>query len=128
MHLGVWSWTSQSPELQTGCHNGKERWFKQFWAWHGCWCQTGRFEYFHLKQGDIWPLYALKTGGSRRGRQHAQCIMGVEVSKPIWQTGRQQPYFSVFSSLVAPITKNVSLFYCIVRQVLLKAHFVSGKL
>jgi len=43
MHLGVWSWSGQSPELQTECQNGKERWF---WAWHGCWCQTGRSEYF----------------------------------------------------------------------------------
>jgi len=40
MHLGVWS------KLQTECQNGKERWFKQFWGWHGCWCQTGRSEYF----------------------------------------------------------------------------------
>uniref|UniRef100_A0AAY5KP30 Transposase Tc1-like domain-containing protein n=1 Tax=Esox lucius TaxID=8010 RepID=A0AAY5KP30_ESOLU len=31
---GVWSWSRQSPELQTECQNGKE-------AWHGCWCQTG---------------------------------------------------------------------------------------
>jgi len=38
MHLGVWSWSRQSPELQTDCQNGKVRWFKQFWAWHGCWC------------------------------------------------------------------------------------------
>jgi len=38
MHLGVWSWSRQSPELQTEYQNGKERWFKQFWAWHGCWC------------------------------------------------------------------------------------------
>jgi len=36
MHLGVWSWSRQSPELQTECQNGKERWFKQFWVWHGC--------------------------------------------------------------------------------------------
>jgi len=32
MHLGVsrqsWSWSRQSPELQTECQNGKERWFK----------------------------------------------------------------------------------------------------
>jgi len=34
MYLEVWSWSRQSPELQTG----KERSFKQFWAWHGCWC------------------------------------------------------------------------------------------
>jgi len=38
MHLGVWSWSRQAPELQTECQNGKERWFKLFWAWHGCWC------------------------------------------------------------------------------------------
>jgi len=25
MHLGVWSWLRQSPELQTECQNGKER-------------------------------------------------------------------------------------------------------
>jgi len=30
MHLGVWSWSRQSPELQTECQNGKERWFKRF--------------------------------------------------------------------------------------------------
>jgi len=30
MHLGVWSWPRQSPEVQTECQNGKERWFKQF--------------------------------------------------------------------------------------------------
>jgi len=36
-HLGVWSWSRQSPELQTECQNWKERWFKQCWAWHGCW-------------------------------------------------------------------------------------------
>uniref|UniRef100_A0AAY5L8D6 Transposase Tc1-like domain-containing protein n=1 Tax=Esox lucius TaxID=8010 RepID=A0AAY5L8D6_ESOLU len=24
MHLGVWSWSRQSPELQTECQNGKE--------------------------------------------------------------------------------------------------------
>jgi len=42
MHLGVWSWSRQSPEIQTECKNGKERWLKQFLAWHGCWCQTGR--------------------------------------------------------------------------------------
>jgi len=35
MHLGVWSWSRQYLELQTECQNGKERWFKQFWAWHG---------------------------------------------------------------------------------------------
>jgi len=35
MHLEVWSCSRQSPELQTECQNGKERWF---WAWHGCWC------------------------------------------------------------------------------------------
>jgi len=35
-YLGVWSWSIQSPELQTEYQNGKERWFKQFWAWHGC--------------------------------------------------------------------------------------------
>jgi len=23
MHLGVWSWSRQSPELQTECHNEK---------------------------------------------------------------------------------------------------------
>jgi len=40
LHLGVSSWSRQSPELQTGCQNGKESWFKQFWAWHGCWCQS----------------------------------------------------------------------------------------
>jgi len=34
MHLGVWSWSRQSPELQTECQNGKERWFKLFWEWH----------------------------------------------------------------------------------------------
>jgi len=39
LHLGVWSWSRQSPELQTECQNGKERWFKQFWAWHGWLCQ-----------------------------------------------------------------------------------------
>jgi len=27
MHLGVWSWSRQSPELQTECQNGKERGF-----------------------------------------------------------------------------------------------------
>jgi len=32
MHLGVWSWSRQSPEQS---QNGKERGFKQFWAWHG---------------------------------------------------------------------------------------------
>jgi len=37
MHLGVWSWSRLSPEIQTECQNGKERWFKQFWEWHGCW-------------------------------------------------------------------------------------------
>jgi len=41
MHLRVWSWSRQSPELQTECQNGKER-------WHGCWCQTGRSEYFTI--------------------------------------------------------------------------------
>jgi len=46
MHLEVWSWSRQSPEHQTECQNGKEMWFKQFWAWNGCWCQTGRSEYF----------------------------------------------------------------------------------
>jgi len=25
MHLGVWSWSRQSPELQTECQNEKER-------------------------------------------------------------------------------------------------------
>jgi len=25
MHLGVWFWSIQSPELQTECQNGKER-------------------------------------------------------------------------------------------------------
>jgi len=30
MHLEVWSWSRQSPELQTECQNGKERCFKQF--------------------------------------------------------------------------------------------------
>jgi len=25
MHLGEWSWSRQSPELQTECQNGKER-------------------------------------------------------------------------------------------------------
>jgi len=34
MHLGVWSWSRQSPGLQTECQNEKERWFKQFWAWN----------------------------------------------------------------------------------------------
>jgi len=48
MHLGVWSWSRQSPELQTECQNGIERWFKQFWAWHGCWWQTGWSEYFTI--------------------------------------------------------------------------------
>jgi len=43
MHLGVWSWSRQSPGLQTECQNGKERWFKQFWAWRGCWCQMSFF-------------------------------------------------------------------------------------
>jgi len=37
-HLGVWSWSRQSPDLQTKCQNVKERGFKQFWVWHGCWC------------------------------------------------------------------------------------------
>jgi len=23
MYLGVWSWSRQTPELQTECHNGK---------------------------------------------------------------------------------------------------------
>jgi len=41
MHLEVWSWSRQSPELQTECQNWKERWFKQFWARHGCWCPMG---------------------------------------------------------------------------------------
>jgi len=27
MHLGVWSWSRQSPELQNECQNGKERGF-----------------------------------------------------------------------------------------------------
>jgi len=48
MHLGVWSWSRQSPELQTECLNGKEMRFKQFWAWHECWCQMGRSEYFTI--------------------------------------------------------------------------------
>jgi len=48
MHLGVWSWSRQSSELQTECQNGKEMWFKQNWVWHGCWCQTGRSEYFTI--------------------------------------------------------------------------------
>jgi len=30
MHLGVWSCSRESPELQTECQNWKERWFKQF--------------------------------------------------------------------------------------------------
>jgi len=38
IHLGVWSWSRRSPELQTECQNGKERWLKLFWGWHGCWC------------------------------------------------------------------------------------------
>jgi len=46
MPLGVWAWSRQSPELQTECQNGKERWFKQSWAWHGCCCQTS--EYFTI--------------------------------------------------------------------------------
>jgi len=29
MYLGVWSWSRQSPELQTECENGRERRFKQ---------------------------------------------------------------------------------------------------
>jgi len=39
MHLGVWSWSRQSPELQTVCQNGKERGFKQFWqaGWAYLW-------------------------------------------------------------------------------------------
>jgi len=45
MHFGVWSWPRQ---LQTECQNGKKRWVKQFWAWHGCWCQKGRSEYFAI--------------------------------------------------------------------------------
>jgi len=32
MHLGVWSWSRQSPELQTECQNGKERWFMYFFS------------------------------------------------------------------------------------------------
>jgi len=43
MHLGMWSWSRQ-----TECQNGKERWFKQFGVWHGCWCQMGRSEYFTI--------------------------------------------------------------------------------
>jgi len=35
MHLEVWSWSRRSPEFQTECQNGKERWFKHFWVWHG---------------------------------------------------------------------------------------------
>ncbi|XDV20316.1 hypothetical protein PO909_025665, partial [Leuciscus waleckii] len=30
MHLGVWSWSRQSPELQTECQNGKERGLSNF--------------------------------------------------------------------------------------------------
>jgi len=29
MHLGVWSWSRQSPDLQTECQNGKERQFER---------------------------------------------------------------------------------------------------
>jgi len=25
MHLGVWSWSRQTPELQTECQNGKKK-------------------------------------------------------------------------------------------------------
>jgi len=46
--LILWSWSRQSPKLQTECQNGKEMWFMQFWAWHGCWCQTGQSEYFTI--------------------------------------------------------------------------------
>jgi len=42
MHLVVWSWSRQSPELQTECQNGKERW------WYGCLCQTDPSEYFPI--------------------------------------------------------------------------------
>jgi len=37
------------------------------------------------------------SSGSGLGQQHDQCIMGVEVFFPIWQKGRQQPCFSLFS-------------------------------
>jgi len=30
MHLGVWSWPRQSPDLQTECQNGK------YFFWYNC--------------------------------------------------------------------------------------------
>jgi len=52
MHLGVWSWSRQSPELQTQCQNGKKTWLKKFWAWHGCWCQMANW--FKLIEQQLW--------------------------------------------------------------------------
>jgi len=50
MHLGVWSWLlvktiSWTPNWMS---EWEKRRFKQFWAWYGCWCQTGRSEYFTI--------------------------------------------------------------------------------
>jgi len=54
--------------------------------------------------------------------------MGVEVSY-LFGKREDQSFFSVFSSQVAPISIVFFLlpFYCIGRQVLLKAHLASGE-
>jgi len=71
MHLGVWSWSRKSPELQTECHNGNESWFKQFWAWHGCWLLV-----FHnlLSYWDFHaqPFLGFKKNSVKR-EKHQEC-------------------------------------------------------
>ncbi len=39
-------WWRRLAEVQTEHQNGEERGFKWVWTWNGCWCQTGRSEYF----------------------------------------------------------------------------------
>jgi len=51
MYLGVWSWSRQTPELQTECHNGKNvSNFECGMTFGACWCQIfgGRSEYFTI--------------------------------------------------------------------------------
>jgi len=59
MHLGVWSWSRRSPELQSECQNGKERGFKQFWAYFTICSVTGIFTHNQATLNNIDKLYII---------------------------------------------------------------------
>ncbi len=79
-------WWRRLAEVQTEHQNGEERGFKSLWTRNGCWCQTGRSEYFKncCSTGIFMHNHLYSLQRMVRKRENIQWAAVVWTKMPCW--------------------------------------------